>query len=450
MRFVDSVNLTVTAGNGGNGCMSFKREKFLPFGGPDGGNGGNGGSIIFVATPNLQTLNDFESRRHHKGNNGGSGEGNGRNGRCAEDVLLSVPCGTIIYDSETGEGLADLVEPGDKFVAARGGRGGRGNRVFASSANKVPRFSERGRPGETLRIRLELKLIADIGLVGLPNAGKSSVLAALSSAQPKIAAYPFTTLSPNLGVLFFDDEAVVLADLPGLIEGASDNRGLGLSFLRHIDRTRLLIHVLDLSDGDASDVIENWEIVQREMQAYDPALTERPVIILGNKIDLLEPQSSVLEEVGAFFIQKGIPFYTISAYTGENIDELAQEIIRFAKDHPRPKSEVRLYAVQEVEIPKSQRRHKLKVQVITQNDGTFRVLHSQLEDAAIRFDFSQEENIARFRRMLIKYRVEELLAAAGALSGDSIFIGKTEFDFLPDNFAFTEADNDFSDDEENE
>lgn len=449
MKFVDSVNLTVSAGNGGNGCMSFKREKFLPFGGPDGGNGGNGGSIIFYATPNLQTLTDFESRRHYKGGNGGSGEGNGRNGKCAEDTLLPVPCGTIIYDARTGEGLADLVEPGDRFVAARGGRGGRGNRVFASSANKVPRFSERGRPGDLLQVRLELKLIADIGLIGLPNAGKSSVLAALSSAQPKIASYPFTTLSPNLGVLFSGDEAVVLADIPGLIEGASDDRGLGLSFLRHIDRTRLLIHVLDLSEGSSPiEVLKNWEIVQNEMQAYDPSLTQRPTIILGNKIDLLEQSSAIMTQVGEFFTQKGIPFFLVSAYTGENIEELALEIVKFSKEHPRPKSEVRLYAVQEVEIPKSTRRHKLKVQIITQNDGTYRVLHPQLEDAAIRFDFSQEENTARFRRLLIKYRVEELLAAAGAVKGDGIFIGKTEFDFLPDDFAGVSGA--FSDDEEDE
>jgi GTP-binding protein len=421
--------------------MSFLREKFLPNGGPDGGNGGRGGNVILEATTHLQTLADFEHRRRFVAENGGHGGGSAKNGRGGETLVLKVPCGTIVFDDETGEGLADLVEPGDVYVAAMGGRGGRGNRVFASSLRRAPRFSEKGEIGDESRLRLELKLIADIGLIGLPNAGKSSILAAVSGATPKIADYPFTTLSPNLGVLFTDSDAVVLADIPGLIEGASEDRGLGLSFLRHIERTRLLLHVLDLSSGDAEAIKSEFRVVRDEMGRYDPALGRRPCAVVGNKIDLregIEDFQALTDGLGKFFESEGFAFYPVSALTGENMELLAGKIVEFAGSHPRPRGEARLFASVPVESePQSRaRRKRQKVQVVPLPNGGYRVLHPQMERAAEQYDLSQPENVARFTRLLRKHRVEELLAAAGATVGASVIIGRAGFDFRPDDIDY--------------
>ena len=435
MKFVDELTISVTGGRGGNGCMSFRREKFLPNGGPDGGNGGKGGNVVLEATTRLQTLADFERRRRFAAENGGHGQGNARNGRAGETLLLPVPCGTLVYDADTGEGLADLVEPGDTYIAAMGGRGGRGNRVFASSQRRAPRFSEKGEVGDDHIIRLELKLIADIGLVGLPNAGKSSILAAVSNANPKIADYPFTTLSPNLGVLRTDVESVVLADIPGLIEGASDDKGLGLAFLRHIERTRLLLHVLDISCGDAELVFDDWKVVREEMERYDSELGERPCIVVGNKLDLCEAPEDLLRELAERFGKIGYEFLTVSALRGDGIEGLVEKIVDFARKHPRPHGYVRLFASLEAIEKGPQPRRRQQVQIVPQPDGSFRVLNAQLEKAAERYDFSQEENVARFTRILRKYRVEELLEAAGAEEGTSVAIGRMEFDFHPDRLG---------------
>ncbi len=455
MKFVDQITISASGGRGGNGCMSFRREKFLPNGGPDGGNGGRGGNVVLEATTNLQTLADFERRRRFVAENGEHGKGNAKNGRSGKPLVLSVPCGTLVYDAETGEGLADLVEPGDVYVAAMGGRGGRGNRVFASSQRRAPRFSEKGALGEDQNLRLELKLIADIGLVGLPNAGKSSILAAVSNASPKIADYPFTTLSPNLGVLKTDVESVVVADIPGLIEGASDDKGLGLEFLRHIERTRLLLHVLDLSTGDFDAILNDWRIVRGEMAAYDPELQTRPCIVVGNKIDLLEDleepgeSEALVSRLRAFFNEgadktdKKFEFLTISALTGENVETLVDQMIAFAREHPRPHGHVRLFATMEdvEDVPAApQRSRKQKIQIVSLPDGSFRILHPQMEQAAERYDLSQSENVARFTRLLRKHRVEELLAAAGAQAGAQVSIGHMDFDFYPDEILSDEND----------
>lgn len=443
MKFVDLLTISVAGGRGGNGCMSFKREKFLPKGGPDGGNGGRGGDVILVATTNLQTLADFERRRRFVAGNGQNGEGSLRNGRAGESIILSVPCGTLVYDAESGEGLADLVEPGDRYVAAMGGRGGRGNRVFASSRRRAPRFSEKGEFGDEYKLRLELKLIADIGLIGLPNAGKSSILAAVSNASPKIADYPFTTLSPNLGVLFTDIEAVVLADIPGLIEGASDDKGLGHAFLRHIERTRLLLHVLDISSMDI-DLIENdWKIIRSEMELYDPELAQRPCIIIGNKSDLCsdsEEFKAVIKKLTDSFMNKGFDLIVVSALMGDGVLDLVKKIIDFSREHPRPHSDVRLFASVSLDDVTPIPRKKQKLQIVSLPDGSFRVLHQQIERAAERYDLSQEENKARFVRLLRKHRVEELLFAAGANSGSSVAIGRIDFHFTPDDTMGTMPD----------
>ena len=436
MKFVDSLRMSIKAGRGGNGCMSFLRERFKPNGGPDGGNGGRGGSVIFEATNNLQTLADLEYMHHIHAENGGHGKGAQRNGPAGEDTIIKVPCGTVIYDAVTNEGYADLVEPHDRFVAARGGRGGRGNRYFASSSRKAPRFSEEGRLGDEVKLRLELRLIADVGLVGFPNVGKSSILAAISNAQPKIANYPFTTLSPNLGVLNTGDERIVIADIPGLIEGASENKGLGLEFLRHVDRTRLLVHVLSLESGDYDTIIQDFEVVRNEMKQYDEELDARPYFAVANKLDEVsdEEAEELVKKLTEYFVAKGVRLIASSALTEEGIPDLVKEIISFTKEHPRPASNVRLFAVDDSEPEKTPLRRRNKIQIITLHGGGFRVLHPRLEDAAERYNFSQEENEARFTRLLRKYKVEELLEAAGAVRGDTIAIGYKEFEFYPDYY----------------
>jgi GTP-binding protein len=436
MKFVDELTISVCGGRGGNGCMSFRREKFLPNGGPDGGNGGHGGEIVLKATTNLQTLADFEQRRRFVAGNGDHGQGSAKNGKSGRSLMLPVPCGTIVFDAENGEGMADLVEEGDSFIAAMGGRGGRGNRVFASSLRRAPRFSEKGEMGEERTLRLELKLIADIGLIGLPNAGKSSILAAVSNAAPKIADYPFTTLSPNLGVLFTDMDSVVLADIPGLIEGASQDRGLGISFLRHIERTRLLLHVLDLSSGNADEIINDWRVVRTEMEQYDPELAGRPCIAVGNKSDLCGDLEKTSLEVSNHFTSVGMEFFTTSALTGDNIPKLVDRVIDFSREHPRPKGEVRLFAnLQSIEFADLPRqRYRRQIQIVSLPNGGFRVLHPQIEKAAERYDLSQPENVARFTRLLSKHRVEELLVSAGAVAGSPISIGRADFDFYPDQY----------------
>lgn len=440
MKFIDSLRLSVKAGRGGNGCMSFLRERFKPSGGPDGGNGGRGGSIIFQATTNLQTLADLESQRHVKGSNGGNGAGSASNGSAGKDVIILVPCGTIIYDANNNEGLADLVEPGDRFLAARGGRGGRGNRYFSSSARKAPRFCENGDFGEVAELRLELRLIADVGLVGLPNVGKSSILAAISNAQPKIANYPFTTLSPNLGVLTTGYERVVIADIPGLIEGAHMNKGLGLQFLRHIDRSRLLIHVLSLECGDFDALIQELDTVRDEMRKYDDDLDNRPYFVVANKLDELDEPEELIEKLKSHFSSMNIPFCAISALTEEGIPELVKQIIIFTDENPRPHSEVRLYALDKGTSEKVTLHYRNQIQIVSVHAGGYRVLHHRLEKAVERYDLTQDENTARFTMMLRKYKVEQLLEAAGAKEGDSISIGYHDFIFYPDYYPSEEAE----------
>ena len=434
MKFVDSVRISVKAGRGGNGCMSFLRERFKPNGGPDGGNGGKGGSIIFEATNNLQTLADLEYQRNIKGSNGSHGKGSARNGAAGEDIILYVPCGTLIYDAETGDGLADLVEPKDRFLAARGGRGGRGNRYFSNSARKAPRFCENGDLGEEADLRLELRLIADVGLVGVPNVGKSSILSAISNAQPKIANYPFTTLSPNLGVLNSGYEHIVIADIPGLIEGAHMNKGLGLEFLRHVDRSRLLIHVLSLETATFDSLMCELETVRSEMRSYDPQLDERPYFVVANKLDELSDPEELIDELKTHFDSLKVPFCAVSALTEEGIPELVKQIIKFTDANPRPHSEVRLFAFEEPEETTPMRSKRDKIQIISLHGGGYRVMHRRLEKAVERYDLSQDENVARFTRLLRKFKVEQLLEAAGAKEGDSVTIGYKEFDFYPDYY----------------
>lgn len=319
-RFVDQAKIYVKAGNGGPGCISFRREKYVPKGGPDGGDGGKGGDVILVADPQVHTLYDFYSQVHFYAENGKPGMGKKMKGKDGEDLILKVPVGTIIKDAKTGKILGDLIRPGQSLIVAHGGKGGRGNAHFATSTRQVPKIAEPGAPGEEKWIILELKLVADVGLVGLPNAGKSTLLSRISAAKPKIADYPFTTLKPNLGVVkLFDGNTFVVADIPGLIEGAHKGIGLGHDFLKHIERTRMLLYILDISRG--KEIIKDYEVLKNELKLFNPLLLEKEYFVALNKIDLV-PDLEKLEDVIEYFQKKEIKLYLISAITGQGVLDL--------------------------------------------------------------------------------------------------------------------------------
>ena len=319
--FVDQAQILVKAGDGGHGACSFRREKFVPRGGPDGGDGGDGGSVLVQATTRLSTLLDLRYQKHYEAEKGEGGGGSNCHGRCGTDVLIPVPVGTMVFDANTQELLADLTGDGDSCIIAKGGRGGRGNTQFASSTNRVPTQFEPGTPGEERLLRLDLKLLADVGLVGYPNAGKSTFIAAVSAARPKIADYPFTTLTPNLGVVRSSDEhTFVIADIPGLIEGAHEGKGLGFQFLRHIERTSLLIHMIDISEWATEDPVAALKVMRHELAAYDPALADRPYAVVGTKLDI-KGEGERLEQLKKYCHRRKIRFFAISAATREGLDE---------------------------------------------------------------------------------------------------------------------------------
>jgi GTP-binding protein len=322
MKFVDEVKIQAKAGDGGKGCLSFRREKFIPLGGPNGGDGGDGGDICFVVDPGLGTLLDLRYKVHYNAGNGEGGKGQNKHGKNGETLTLRVPPGTLIFDDDTGEQLADLTEPGEPLVLLRGGMGGRGNARFVTSTNRAPRHTQPGLPGERRTLRLQLKLLADVGLVGLPNAGKSTLIASVSAARPKIADYPFTTLIPNLGMVRYGDyRSFVMADIPGLIPGASEGHGLGLRFLRHIERTDLFLHLVDLSGMQEGDPLENFRAINRELEHYNPELLTRPMVVVFTKLDITEVREQ-LPTMQAAFAGLGHPTFAISAVTGEGTGDL--------------------------------------------------------------------------------------------------------------------------------
>jgi len=322
--FIDRVKVFVKGGRGGNGAVAFLREKYRPRGGPAGGDGGKGGDVVFVATSSKHTLLDFKYKKHFKAQSGEHGKGKNQKGRDGEDLIVYVPVGTVVKDAQTGEVICDLVEEGQRCVVAKGGRGGRGNAHFATPTNQAPRYAEPGEEGEERWVVLELKLIADVGIVGLPNAGKSTLLSKLTRARPKVADYPFTTITPNLGVLELDyDRRLVLADIPGLIENAHRGAGLGHEFLRHIERTKFLLHLLDVSDGREKDPLEAFELINKEMALYSEELPQKPQLVVANKIDSLSNRD-YLEELRRYFEGKGYEFVAVSALTGEGLDKLKE------------------------------------------------------------------------------------------------------------------------------
>ena len=342
--FIDEAKILVKAGNGGNGCVAFRREKFVPRGGPSGGDGGHGGSIYVEANPNDNTLLRYRYNREFKAERGRHGEGSNCTGHSGEDMILKVPVGTLVFDGDSGETLADLAEPGQRVLVAHGGRGGRGNQHFAKPWHQAPREHEDGHSGEERHLRLELKLLADVGLVGFPNAGKSTLISVISAARPKIANYPFTTLEPNLGVVNADGgtgghgtelgRTFVVADLPGLIEGAHEGAGLGIRFLRHVERTRLLVHLIDTSDANDDDPLHAFEIISGELRAFSDSLAEKPMIVVATKLDATTDRTR-LEALRDFCKQRDLEFHAISSATGEGVRELVRAIADALDKIPR-------------------------------------------------------------------------------------------------------------------
>jgi len=342
--FADEAKIMVKAGDGGNGCLAFRREKYVPRGGPSGGDGGHGGDIYIEANPHDNTLLRYRYNREFKAGRGGHGEGSDCHGASADEMVLKVPVGTVVFDSDTGEQLFDFTQAGQRFLAARGGRGGRGNGnpKFVRPWHQAPREHEDGHPGQERHLRLELKLLADVGLVGFPNAGKSTLISRISAARPKIAAYPFTTLEPHLGVVSADPDAApgagrtfVVADLPGLIEGAHDGVGLGTRFLKHIERTRLIAHLVDTSDANDRDPVRDFEIIGHELASFSPMLTEKPMIVVATKLDATTDRTH-LEELRAFCAKRGLEFHAISSATGEGIVELVRAMADALDRIPKP------------------------------------------------------------------------------------------------------------------
>lgn len=420
--FVDDVELELIAGAGGNGCMAFRREKYIEMGGPFGGNGGKGSDIIFAVDEGLNTLLDLRYKKVIKGNRGENGEGRGMHGRGAEPVIIRVPLGTVITDLETGYVIADLVKKDDSVLVASGGRGGRGNMAFATHANPAPSYAENGEPGESRKVKIELKLLADVGLVGMPSVGKSTLISKISASKPKIAAYHFTTLKPNLGVVRVKDgRTFVVADLPGLIKGASLGEGLGDQFLRHIERTRILVHVIDMSGFEGRDPYEDYVTINKELENFNPKILEKPQIILANKMDI--PSSTKhLEE---FKKKVKEPIYPISANENMGIDEVLLILADMLDQMPKEP----LYEEKQFESHILYKFKEEKPFTITKEGNTFVIKGKEVEKVLLMTKFSTDESVMRFSNKLKKMGIDDELRRLGAENGDTIRILDYEFDY---------------------
>lgn len=421
--FLDHTKIFIRSGNGGSGAVSFRREKYVPRGGPDGGDGGRGGHIIMEATHDLNTLSCFRYKQHFRAEHGQSGSAGNRSGKAGTDLIVKAPVGTLVKNAENGKIIADLTEPGRRVVIIKGGRGGRGNCHFATSTRQTPQFAEKGEPGSELEIELELKLLADVGLIGFPNAGKSSLLTKISAARPKVADYPFTTLEPNLGVVDYKGESFVAVDIPGLIEGAHQGVGLGHRFLRHIERTRLLIHLVDLSGLSGRDPYQDYLQINRELSLYDPNLINKEQIVAANKIDLPESQQVWEKFRSQVNDRKVIP---ISAATGEGINHLLDAIIEKLSQLPK-------YTMEFItEMPESEQFPEKSVTEIVREDLAYRVKNKALEKRILRYDFENEYAIQSLQRLLKRWGIIQALIDNGIEEGDSVRIGDFEFTFISD------------------
>lgn len=421
--FIDRARVFIKAGDGGNGAISFHREKYVAAGGPDGGDGGRGGNVIFYVDEGQRTLIDFRYKKKFIANPGDNGGAANCTGKSADDILIRVPQGTLVIDEASGRIIADLVKPGQREVIAKGGRGGAGNQHFATSTRQVPNFAKNGDPGEELWVKLELKLIADVGLVGYPNVGKSTILSMVSAAKPKIADYHFTTLEPNLGVVTIDNvQSFVLADIPGLIQGAHEGVGLGHEFLRHVERTRLLIHVVDVSGSEDRDPIEDFEKINEELKLYNPIIAQRPQIVAANKTDL--PDSEVyLEDFKKAMAERGYDVFEISAATNNGLKELMYHVANKLKEIPEniiipEKNEEVVYrAVEE------------KPYEINNIDGVYVIEGPWIRKLAGSVNFDDHESLQYFQRTIKKKGLVEELEAMGIQEGDTVRIYDIEFDY---------------------
>lgn len=417
--FVDEVSVKLIAGKGGDGCTAFRREKYIAMGGPNGGNGGKGADIIFVADESLRTLIDLKMQKIIKGSKGNNGKGSDRNGANAENVYIKVPEGTVISNKDTGEVICDLVKNGQECIVAHGGRGGRGNKSFATHDNPAPKMSELGAPGEEVEIKCELKMLADVGLVGFPSVGKSTILSVISNATPKIAAYHFTTLSPNLGVVRVYDDTFVMADLPGLIEGASEGLGLGFKFLRHTSRCKVIAHVLDMSRESARNPIEDYEIIKNELKKYNEKMLNKPSVIIANKMDAEGAEENLKEFKKKYPNEVVIP---ISAATNQGLDKLMITLNNIIKNVPKEEESTE-------ETFKSYTYEEEKPFEIAKENGIWVVKGKRVEELFQMTRFTEEESVLRFARILKKMGVEDKLESLGAQRGDEVKIMDYIFNF---------------------
>lgn len=422
--FYDQAKIYVKAGDGGAGAVAFRREKYVPEGGPSGGDGGRGGNIIFIADEGLRTLIDFRYKRHYKADRGEHGQGKNMHGKGGENLILRLPAGTVVKDFESGEILADLTDHQQEVVIARGGRGGRGNARFMSNTNKAPTLAENGEPGEERWLVLELKLLADVGLVGLPNVGKSTIISQVSAAKPKIADYHFTTLVPNLGVVKIDDFSFVMADIPGLIEGAHTGAGLGHEFLRHTERTRLILHVLDISGSEQRDPLEDFRIIREELRQYSPQLAERPMIVVANKMDLPGATENLdrLNEA----LKGQYEIYSVSAATGEGLEQVMFRIAQILPELPVPQTIVS--EQEQMEYRYSQAGKDQRFQITKEGD-LFVIKGKEVEKHVAMTLFDSEEGLYRFQTILRVMGIDDALRAEGIREGNKVQIGGVEFEW---------------------
>jgi len=417
---VDDVKIYVRSGDGGAGVVAFRREKYVPRGGPNGGDGGKGGDVIFKVNPNRNTLTYYKYNNHHRAQHGAKGGTSNRTGANADNLILEVPAGTLIKDADTGEVLADLVKEGDSVVILRGGRGGKGNARFATASNQAPRVAEKGAPGQERWLRLELKLIADVGLVGVPNAGKSTLLSVVSNAKPKIADYPFTTLEPNLGVVVYDDRDLVFADIPGLIEGAHMGIGLGHAFLRHVSRCRILIHLLN---GSSEDPVADFNQINTELALYNEKLAHKPQIVVFNKMDLTEAQEYfplVKEELA----KRGVEVMELSAVTQRNVKQLIQRAF-YEIDQLPEETEEEIYQMPSYEIEDDTPIFTLE----QPEEKVFLVKGERIERAAAMTYWDYDQAVLRFQQILELLGITAALKEAGVEPGDTVFIGEYELEW---------------------
>ncbi|MBI2252887.1 MAG: GTPase ObgE [Armatimonadetes bacterium] len=422
--FIDEAKINVKSGDGGNGCVSFRREKFVPRGGPDGGNGGDGGDVYLEASKDLFTLADFKYKIHFKAGKGEHGKGGLKDGSRGENLIINVPRGTLVYCLSTKKKIGDLFLDNEKLLAAKGGKGGKGNAYFANSLRQAPKFSQKGELGKEYWLKLELQLIADVGILGYPNAGKSTLLSKISSSHPKIADYPFTTLAPNLGVAEFNHEKIIFADLPGIIQGAHKGKGLGDKFLRHIQRTKILVHLIDLSSINLENPLESYESINKELKEFNPELANKLQIVAGNKVDLENARQNfkiVKEELN----KKGISIISISALKTIGIDEFLKKVFEIYKDLP--------FIPQEKEIREDFIETKGKPSFkIEKKKNYFEISGEVVERLVLMTDWENEEALSNLSQQLKKMGINQALNKKGAIDGDLVKVLDKEFEYFKD------------------